>query len=395
MKNFEKENNFVSNTESRRSFIKKTGSLIALASLAGPIDILGNANNVPQNIKTKGYAARVENGILSSYDFERRTLQDDDVQVKILYCGVCHSDIHTVRGHWGPAHYPLVPGHEMTGCVVAVGKNVTRFKVGDRAGVGTVVDSCGTCHSCKEGQEQYCDNRPTFTYNSPDKILGGYTQGGYSKTIIVKEHFVFNIPDNMDLSAAAPLLCAGITTYAPIIKWKVREGMRVGVAGIGGLGHIAIKLAALKGADITAFTTSPSKIDDIKRFGASKVVVVDDVKVLRDHIGTMDFLISTIPQKYNLSRYVRVVKRNGVFSQVGLPGGSYSINSMVLMSSVNITGSMVGGVAETQEMINYCAKNNIAPEVSMIDIKDINNAFDKVVNKEARYRYVIDMSKFV
>ena len=387
--------------ESRRNFIKKTGSIIALASLAGPLEVFAQENSTqlndaPKNIKTKGYAARSDDGILSPYEFERRALQDDDVQIEILFCGVCHSDIHTVKGHWGKAHYPLVPGHEIAGKVVAVGKNVTKFKVGDKAGVGCMVDSCGTCDSCKDGLEQYCEKGAAWTYDSQDKILGGFTQGGYSKTIVVKEHFVISIPDSIELSAAAPLLCAGITTYSPVMAWKIKKGMKVGVAGIGGLGHVAIKLAVSKGAEVTAFTTTQSKVDDIKRFGAKEVVVVDDTKSLRNYSGSQDYLISTIPQNYDINSYIRLVKRNGTFTQVGVPGDQYSLHPMVLVGSgVNINGSLIGGIPETQDVVNYCAENNIAPEIKMINIEDINDAYDKVVNKEARYRYVIDMSKYV
>lgn len=381
--------------ESRRSFLKKTGSLIALASAAGPIESFAKSM-LPSNIKTKGYAARSADGILSPYEFERRALNDDDVQIEILYSGVCHSDIHTLRGHWGPAHYPLTAGHEIAGRVIAAGKNVKKFKVGDHAGVGCMVDSCGSCPSCAGGHEQFCEGQATFTYDSPDKQLGGYTQGGYSKTIVVREAFAIKIPQSLDLKYAAPLLCAGITTYSPMIAWNIEKGMKIGVAGIGGLGHMAIKLAASKGAEVKAFTTSASKVEDIKRFGAKEVVVVDDMKALRGHRASVDYLISTVPFNYDINAYIGLVKRGGTFTQVGVPGEPYTVHAFALVGTgVKLNGSLIGGIPETQEVVDYCAANNIVPEVQLINMEDINGAHDKVVNKEVRYRYVIDMSKFI
>jgi alcohol dehydrogenase (NADP+) len=345
-------------------------------------------------IPTKGYAAFETNGILLPFDFDRREVGVDDVQIEILYCGVCHSDIHTIRSEWKSETYPIVPGHELAGVVIKVGENVTKFKVGDLAGLGCMVDSCGVCVSCKDGHEQYCDNHETtFTYGSPDKILGGITQGGYSKMIVVKEYFVIKIPASMDLKTAAPILCAGVTTFSPILAWEMKKGTVVGVAGIGGLGHMAIKLAVAKGADVVAFTTSPTKIGDILRFGAKEVIVVDDIEKLSRYENTLDFMISTIPAQYNIDAYFPMVKRNATFIQVGIGAKPLVLNMGAFTHSrVNFIGSLIGGIAETQAVIDFCALHNIAPEIELINMNDINEAHNNVVEKKARYRYVIDMA---
>ena len=377
----------------RRRFIQQTSALAALAIVPGSLQVFAGSNH-SENISTKGFAAINTDGILSPWHFERRAVGDHDVQIEILYCGVCHSDIHTVRSEWRPEKYPLVPGHEIAGRIIKVGKYVTKFKIGDHAGVGCMVDSCGVCVSCLAGHEQYCDkNETVFTYASPDKNFGGNTQGGYSNTIVVKESFVINIPLNMDLKTAAPILCAGVTTFSPIIAWHVKKGMTVGVAGIGGLGHMAVKLAVSKGADVIAFTTSPSKEADIKRFGAKEVVVVDDISKLAAYTRKMDYMISTIPAKFNVDSYLTLVKRNATFTQLGIGAQPFSVNMGALAHTrVNLIGSLIGGIAETQQVINYCALNNIAPEIELINIKDINDTMNDVVAKKARYRYVIDMA---
>lgn len=380
-------------TVKRRRFIKQTSAITALSVVPGSLQMFAG-NDLSKNIATEGFAANSANGILSSWSFERRPVGDNDVQIEILFCGVCHSDIHTVRSEWRPEKYPLVPGHEIAGRVIKVGKNVTKFKIGDHAGVGCMVDSCGVCISCLAGHEQYCDkNETVFTYASPDKNIGGITQGGYSKTIVVKDSFVISIPMSMDLKTAAPILCAGVTTFSPILAWHVKKGMTVGVAGIGGLGHMAIKLAVAKGADVIAFTTSPSKVEDIKRFGAKEVVVVDDVSKLAAYNQKMDYMISTISAKFNVDAYLTLVKRNATFTQVGIGAQPLSINMGALAHTrVNLIGSLIGGIAETQAVIDFCALNNIAPEIELINIKDINTTMDNVVAKKARYRYVIDMA---
>ena len=377
----------------RRHFIKQTAAMTLLTSMPNSLKSL-NFDAEATKIPTKGYAAFATDGILKPYDFDRREVGVDDVQIEILYCGVCHSDIHTVRSEWKPETYPLVPGHELAGIVIKVGENVTKFKVGDQAGVGYMVDSCGDCASCKEGHEQYCDKHDTtFTYGSPDKHLGGVTQGGYSKTVVVKEHFVIKIPKSMDLKTAAPILCAGVTTFSPILNWDIKKDMVIGVAGIGGLGHMAIKLAVAKGADVVAFTTSPTKIGDILRFGAKEVIIVDDIHKLARYEHKLDYMISTIPAQYNIDAYLSLVKRNATFTQVGIGAKPLVLNMGAFTHSrVNFIGSLIGGIAETQAVIDFCALHHIAPEIELISIKDINEAHNNVVDKKARYRYVIDMT---
>jgi alcohol dehydrogenase (NADP+) len=312
------------------------------------------------------------------------------VLIEIKYSSICHSDIHTVRGQ--------VPGHEMAGIVIAVGKNVTKFKAGDKAGVGCMVDSCMKCDSCKKGEEQYCDNHATvYTYGAPDKTSPtGITQGGYANNIVVHEHFALKIPAGIDLKHAAPLLCAGITTYAPLMRTNFKSGDKIGVVGIGGLGHLAIKFAVSKGAEVYAFTTSASKINDIKGFGAKEIVVVDNADKLKPFAGKLDYIISTVPYAYDVSSYISCVKSYGYFTQVGVPvNGELTINNFNMVNNrVNFNGSLIGGIPETQEVIDYCALNKIYPQIEIIKAEEINEAYDKVVNKEARYRYVIDASTF-
>jgi alcohol dehydrogenase (NADP+)/uncharacterized zinc-type alcohol dehydrogenase-like protein len=350
------------------------------------------------NIKSRGYAGRNETGKLSSWEFERRPVGDNDILIEIRYSGICHSDIHTIRGHWSKQQYPQVPGHEIAGIVTAAGKNVTKFKVGDKAGVGCMVNSCMECESCKHGEEHHCENLATaYTYGFPEKSSPtGITQGGYANNIVVREHFAIKIPDNIDLQHAAPLLCSGITTYSPLIQAHFRRGDKVGIAGIGGLGHIAIKLAVSKGADVYALTTSPDKVKDILSFGAKEAIVVDSLDRLQPYSGKLDFLLSTIPYAYDISFYANVVKPYGTLTQVGQPvGGLITSNYFQMMHNrVNINASLIGGIPETQEVINYCADNSLLPEIQIIKADQINDAWDKVVNKQARYRYVIDASTF-
>ncbi|PWM29876.1 MAG: NAD(P)-dependent alcohol dehydrogenase [Verrucomicrobia bacterium] len=377
------------NSYDRRKFLKCGALAMAGAAFAGPLRVFA------ENIKSIGYAGKSAQGDLEPWKFERKPLGDDDILVDIKYSSICHSDIHTIQGHWGGQPYPLVPGHEMAGIVTAVGKNVKRFKVGDKAGVGVVVDSCMKCDSCKSAEEQHCEAGMVGTYGSPDSSApSGFTQGGYSNNMVVKEHFAFTIPDNIKLEHAAPLLCAGVTVYSPLIRFKVKKGDKVGVAGIGGLGHLAIKLAVAKGADVYAFTTTPSKADDIRRFGAKETVVVTGSESLKPWFGKMDFMISTIPYAYDLSSYVSCVKPYGHFSQVGVPvNGELSINNFSMISNrVHFSGSLVGGTAETQELVDYCAANSIYPEVQLIRPEQVNEAWKKVINKEVRYRYVMDTS---
>jgi len=351
------------------------------------------------NIQSNGYAGTNEQTPLTSWEFERRPVGDNDVLIEIKYSGICHSDIHQIKGHWGPQKYPQVPGHEIAGIVTAIGKNVTKFKVGDKAGVGCMVDSCMECDSCKNGEEQHCETTGFVgTYGIPQESSPtGITQGGYSKNIVVTEHFAIKIPDNLGLQYAAPLLCAGITTYSPLMKYDaMKKDNKVGVAGIGGLGHMAIKLAVSRGADVYAFTTSEDKVEDIKKFGAKEAIVVNSSEDLKDWKGKLDYMISTVPYAYDMSSYIDCVKPYGYFTQVGQPvGGALAINNFnMIFNRVNFNGSLIGGIPETQEVMNYCADNNIYPQIQIIKVDQINDAWDKVVNKEARYRYVIDASTF-
>jgi alcohol dehydrogenase (NADP+)/uncharacterized zinc-type alcohol dehydrogenase-like protein len=346
------------------------------------------------NIKSKGYAGKDKHGKLTAWNFERRPIGDNDILIEIKYSGICHSDIHTIKGHWGKQQYPQVPGHEIAGIVTAVGKNVTKFKVGDKAGVGCMVNSCMQCESCKNGQEHHCETTGMIgTYGAPEASSPtGITQGGYSNNIVVTEHFAIKIPKNIDLQYAAPLLCAGITTYSPMMQYDVKKGNKVGVVGIGGLGHMAIKIAVSKGAEVYAFTTSPSKVADIKGFGAKEVIVVDAADKLRPWKGKLDYMISTVPYAYEMSPYIDCVKPYGYFTQVGQPiNGALAINNFnMIFNRVNFNGSLIGGIPETQEVMDYCAKTKIYPQIQIIKASEINDAWEKVVNKEARYRYVID-----
>lgn len=381
---------------SRKDFLKQSGMLGGLL-LTNPAGLFAEdkyASPGESTISSKGYAARDSSGKLSSWSFERRGVGSKDVRIDIKYCGVCHSDIHQLKGDWGPQKYPQVPGHEIVGVVSAVGDEVKQFSVGDRAGVGCMVDSCGTCDSCISGEEQHCDNNETlFTYGYPDpKSPTGITQGGYATNIVVKEDFVIRIPDNIRMQDAAPLLCAGITTYSPLMRVAIEKGDKVGVAGIGGLGHMAIKLAVSKGAEVYAFTTSESKVEDILSFGAKEAIYVESMDALHPYNGMLDYMISTIPVNYNVSAYASLVKPYGQFTQVGMPaGGQLDVNSFAFSGSrVNFNASLIGGIPETQEVVNYCAQKEIHPQIDIIDAKEVNTAWEKVLNKEARYRYVID-----
>lgn len=383
----------------RREFIQQTSMAGASIILRAPSHFLSTSKKrqvMATNIKSKGYAGRDKTSNLVAWNFERRPVGDDDILINIKFCGVCHSDIHQIRGHWGDQTYPQVPGHEIAGIVSAIGKNVTKFNVGDKAGVGCMVDSCMTCISCRNGEEHHCENHATlFTYGNPEKTSPtGITQGGYSNNIVVKEHFAIKIPENISLQNAAPLLCAGITTYSPLTRAHFQKGDKVGVAGIGGLGHLAVKLAVNKGAEVYAFTTTENKRQDILSFGAKEVIVVNDTKNLQPYFGKLDYMISTIPYAYQISDYASCVKPYGSFTQVGQPiRGEFLIdNAKFFLSRVNFNSSLIGGIAETQEVINLCADNGIYPQIQMISASEINTAWDKVVHKEARYRYVIDAS---
>jgi len=385
------------NDTSRRKFIKKSivlGAGVALANTPKLFSQQNKENSMNTNVKSKGYAGKDEQGKLVKWDFDRRPVGDSDVLIEIKFSGICHSDIHTIKGHWLKQQYPQVPGHEIAGIVTAVGKDVSKFKVGDKAGIGCMVNSCMKCESCKNGEENHCQTTGMVgTYGTPEKSSPtGITQGGYANNIVVTEHFVIKIPANIALQYAAPLLCAGITNYSPLMKIKVKKGDKVGVVGIGGLGHMAIKLAVSKGAEVYAFTTSPSKLNDIKSFGAKEAIVVDSADKLKPWLGKMDFMISTVPYAYKTSDYISCVKPYGYFTQVGLPiKGELTIDNFNMASNrVNFNGSLIGGIPETQEVMNYCAENKIYPQIQIIKAEEINEAWEKVIKKEARYRYVID-----
>ena len=385
---------------SRRKFIQQTTLATAGVILVNPLQLFSqtkNSKKMSKNIKSKGYAGTSETAKLTPWEFERRPVGDNDILIDIKFSSICHSDIHTVKGHWGKQQYPQVVGHEIVGIVAAVGNNVTQFKVGDKAGVGCMVDSCMECDNCKHGEENHCEKGMTGTYGAPENTSpSGITQGGYSNNLVVRDHFAIKIPNNIDLQHAAPLLCSGITTYSPLIKANFKRGDKVGIAGIGGLGHIAIKLAASKGAEVYAFTTTESKKQDILSFGAKEVIVVDSIDKLKPYAGKLDFMLSTIPYDFDIAAYASVVKPYGTFTQVGMPiNGTITTNFFNMINNrVNINASMIGGIPETQEVMNYCADNNLLPQIEIIKATEINDAWEKVVNKEARYRYVIDASTF-
>jgi len=389
------------NKPSRRKFIQQTTLASAGIMLAGPLHILAQNNNtidMSKNIKSRGYAAKDTSGKLTPWQFERRPVGDNDILIDIKFASICHSDIHQMKGDWGTQQYPQVPGHEIAGIVAAVGKNVTKFKVGDRAGVGCMVDSCMECKSCNYGEEHFCENGKTlFTYGNPDKNApSGITQGGYSNNIVVRDHFAVHIPNHISLEEAAPLLCAGITTYSPIMNANFKIGDKVGVAGIGGLGHLAVKIAVSKGAEVYAFTTSKDKVNDILSFGAKEAIVVDNLDKLKPYKAKLDYMISTIPAQFDLAAYSSVVKPYGHFTQVGMPVGfELTVSNIGLANSrVNFNASLIGGIPETQEMVHYCADNKVVPKIEIINANQINEAWTKVLNKEARYRYVIDAKTF-
>lgn len=343
--------------------------------------------------EVKAYGATAADKPLSALNIPRRDLLADDVNIEILYCGVCHSDIHNAENDWGGAEYPLVPGHEIIGRVLEVGSAVTKFKAGDHVGVGCLVDSCLSCPSCHSHNEQYCDANPTFTYDSPDQHLGGTTFGGYSQRIVVKEHFVLHIPEGLELAKAGPLLCAGITVWSPLQHWQVKAGDKVGVIGLGGLGHMAIKIAHAMGAKVTMITRSPSKGEDAKLLGADEVLLSSDRGAMRAQRDSFDFLINTIPVGHDVDPYLNLLKLDATMVLVGALEPLTKINgSQLIRKRKNLAGSLIGGLKETQEMLDFCAANNVHPEVEMINIQDINQAWNRVKKADVKYRFVIDMA---
>jgi uncharacterized zinc-type alcohol dehydrogenase-like protein len=343
----------------------------------------------------KGYAAQSADTPLAPFAFERRDLRPNDVAIDILYCGVCHSDLHTVRGEWPGTVYPCVPGHEIVGRVTAVGTDVTRFEAGDLAAVGCLVDSCLTCDACAEGLEQYCETGLTGTYNSPDRITGENSKGGYSDKIVVREEFVLAVRhDEKDLAAAAPLLCAGITTWSPLRHWKVGPGHKVGVVGIGGLGHMGVKLAKALGAQVVAFTTSPDKSEDALKLGADEVVISKNRDEMKKQAGKLDFILNTVAAPHDLDPFLALLKRDGTMVLVGVPAERHPSPNVgaLIFKRRSLAGSLIGGIAETQEMLDFCAERGIVSEIEMIPIQAIEQAYARMLKSDVKYRFVIDMA---
>jgi len=345
-------------------------------------------------MKVSGYAALSPTAPLAPFQVERRTPRPDDVTLEILYCGVCHSDLHQARNDWGFSQYPLVPGHEIIGRVTAVGDNVTKFKPGDLAGIGCMVDSCRECHPCKQGLEQYCEEGNIQTYNGQDRFDHQPTYGGYSKAIIASEDFVLRIPQGLDLKGAAPLLCAGITTWSPLKRWKVGEGSKVAVIGLGGLGHMALKLANGLGADVTLFTRSPGKEEDARRLGAHHVIISTDPSYMAKVNNQFDLIIDTVPYTHDINPYLPTLTLDGTLVFVGLLGELQPyINTVpLIIGRRSVAGSCIGGIAETQEMLDFCAEKGIVSDVEMIQMQDINEAYERMLKSDVKYRFVIDMA---
>ncbi len=350
-------------------------------------------NKVAKTFKTAAYAAHSATAPLAPFSFDRRDPGPKDVQIEILYCGVCHSDLHTARNEWDNTIYPVVPGHEIVGRVTKVGAEVRKFKPGDTAGVGCLVYSCGHCENCKDGLENYCEVGLGGTYNAEDKHLGGMTYGGYSKSIVVDEAFVLRIPTNLDLPAVAPLLCAGITTYSPLRHWKVGKGQKVGVVGLGGLGHMGVKLAHAMGAHVVLFTTSANKTEDAKRLGADEVVLSKDPAQMEKHLNTFDFILDAVSADHDVNAYLNLLKRDGTMVLVGAPNNPVGVASFSLIfKRRNFSGSLIGGLPETQEMLDFCAEHNIVSDIEIIPIQKINEAYERMLKSDVKYRFVIDMA---
>jgi alcohol dehydrogenase (NADP+) len=342
-------------------------------------------------IAVKGYAAQNSTTPLAPWNFDRREVGEHDVQFDIAYCGVCHSDLHQIRNEWFPGIFPMVPGHEIVGRVVKVGSQVKKFKVGDLAAVGCLVDSCRTCDNCKQGLEQYCSEGGVGTYNAKGKD-GQPTYGGYSNTIVVHQDFVLRVSEKLSLPAVAPLLCAGITTYSPLKHWKVGKGHKLAVLGLGGLGHMGVKFGVAMGAEVTVLSTSPAKEADAKKLGAHKFVVTTDRQQTKRVRGYFDFILDTVSAPHDFKLYLSMLKTNGTHICVGIPPEAFEIPAFSIMNGrKSVAGSSIGGLPETQEMLDYCAEKNIVSDIELIDIKDINKAYDRMVKGDVRYRFVIDM----
>jgi uncharacterized zinc-type alcohol dehydrogenase-like protein len=342
---------------------------------------------------SKGYAASDNKTPLAPFAFSRREPGATEIAVEVLYCGVCHSDLHMARNEWGNAIYPMVPGHEIVGRVTAVGKSAKKFKAGDIAAIGVIVDSCRHCPPCKKGEEHFCQEGSTLTYAAKDRVDGSITMGGYSNNYVVDERFAHTVPAHLDLAAVAPLLCAGITTYSPLRHWKVGPGKKVGIVGLGGLGHMGLKFAHSFGAHTVQLTTSLKKKEDALKLGANEVVVSTDANAMKAHAGTFDFILDTASAPHSLDPYLSLLKQDGTITLVGLPEQPPCINMFALISKrASIAGSMIGGMPETQEMLEYCGQHKITADVEVIPIQKINEAFERMLKQDVKYRFVIDMS---
>jgi alcohol dehydrogenase (NADP+) len=341
----------------------------------------------------RSYGVQTATSALAPLAINRREPGPTDVEMEILFCGVCHSDLHQARNEWHNTIYPCVPGHEIVGRVTHVGKQVTKFKIGDLSAVGCMVDSCRTCPNCQAGLEQYCLSFPTFTYNGQDKFLGGPTFGGYSTSVVVDEAFVLRVPGGLDLAATAPLLCAGITTYSPLRHWKVGPNQKVGVVGLGGLGHMAVKFARAFGAHVVLFTTSPGKIADGLRLGAHEVVISKDGDAVKKHTASFDFILDAVSAQHDINTYLGLLKLDGTLTLVGAPEHPLPVAVFnLLLPRRNFAGSAIGGIAETQEMLDFCAKHGIVSDIELIPIQKINEAWERLLKQDVKYRFVIDMA---
>ncbi len=344
-------------------------------------------------INVKGYAAMNSKAPLGPFSFDRRELRPDDVLIDIIYCGVCHSDIHQVRDEWGGSIFPMVPGHEIVGRVAKVGGGVKKFKTGDLAAVGCLVDSCETCSNCKDGLEQFCEVHSVATYNSVEMDMKTPTYGGYSKAIVVKESFTLSVSEKLKIEGTAPLLCAGITTYSPLKHWKVGPGQNVGIVGLGGLGHMGVKFAAAFGAEVTVLSTSASKEQDAKKLGAHHFIVTKDEAQMKKSKKSFDFILNTVSAQHDYGSLLSLLKTNGTMVVVGIPPKPVAVSAFSLIGARrSLAGSLIGGIQETQEMLDYCAEKNITSDVEVIAMKDINTAYERMIKGDVRYRFVIDMS---
>jgi uncharacterized zinc-type alcohol dehydrogenase-like protein len=342
---------------------------------------------------TRAYAAHDPKSPLTPLDVERRAPLETDVEIAISHCGVCHSDLHQARNEWGGTTYPCVPGHEIVGHVSRVGAAVTRFRLGQRVAVGCMVDSCRACASCKRGLEQYCERGPTFTYNSFDRHSGAVTYGGYSKSVVVDQAFVLSVPERLNLAAAAPLLCAGITMYSPLRHWKAGPGSRVGIVGLGGLGHMGVKLARSMGAHVTLFTTSARKVEDGLRLGAHEVVLSTDAVAMAQRASSFDLIVDAVSADHDVNAYLRLLRLDGTLALVGAPERPLAVQPFsLILPRRSFAGSGIGGIAETQEMLDYCAEHGIESEIELIPIQSINLAYERLLKGDVRYRFVIDMA---